>query len=282
MKLNSDFNMSMFNSYDVDDDAAKTVQQSSNAFVIQDPSRDLTITVTGDNFTYNQWGVNGGTFQSFEIQANRQKLFLAENIDAFAGYDDYQTGFKGYYGLTADLAYWMRDADTVYDGNGNETILVFSGNDLIIAGAGNDVIDGGKGSDTVQYAGNRQDFVVQQQGNAYTVSHHAFGFDTLTNVEFLKFNDQTFSMAEAIQNQPSNPNPTENFLQQKFQITMNDAMQWVIQHLATPQAIYDICANNGIGSDMLAEIVQPHFAHATLTGVAVNDWFAAQGFATLA
>lgn len=63
---------------------------------------------------------------------------------------------------------------------------------------------------------------------------------------------------------------------------MNDAMQWVIQHLNTPQAIYDICASNGIGSDMLAEIVQPHFAPATLTGVAVNDWFAAQGITSLA
>lgn len=209
LKLNAGFNMSMFNSYDVGDDAAKTVQHSSNEFVIKNSSRDLTITVTGKNFTYNQWGVNSGTFQSFEIRKNGQKLFVAENIDAFAGFDDYETGFEGYYGLTGDLVYWMRDADTIYDGNGNETILTFSGNDFI---------DGGKGSDTEQYAGNRQDFVIQQQGQAYTTSHNDFGFDTLTNVEFLKFNDQTLSMAEAIQNQPSKPNPSpaENFLQQKF------------------------------------------------------------------
>lgn len=77
-------------------------------------------------------------------------------------------------------------------------------------------------------------------------------------------------------------NPTEDFLQQKFQITANDALQWVIQHLDNPQAIYDVCANAGLNSQMLADIVQPHFTSVTLTGAVVNDWFAEQGIAALA
>ena len=77
-------------------------------------------------------------------------------------------------------------------------------------------------------------------------------------------------------------NPTEDFLQQKFQITSNDALQWVIQHLDNPQAIYDVSASAGINSQMLAEIMQPHFAPVTLTGTVVNNWFAEQGVATLA
>ena len=68
----------------------------------------------------------------------------------------------------------------------------------------------------------------------------------------------------------------------KFQITLNDAQQWVIQHLDKPQAIYDICTGNGISSQMLADIVQPHFTSVTLTGAVVNDWFAEQGIAALA
>lgn len=284
LKLNYSFNMALFNGYDMPDEAMYRLYQSNSGFAVKDSYRDVTLTVTGNNLTYNQWGVNGGTFQTFEIQAYGQKLFTAEGVNSLAGVDYYETGFEGYYGLSGDLAYWMRGADTIYDGNGNETILAFSGDDLIIAALGNDVIDGGQGTDTVQYAGNLQDFLVQKQGNDYTVTNDYFGSDTLINIEFLKFNDQTISVADAVQTQPQPQpqSPTEIFLQEKFQITLNDAQQWVIQHLDKPKEIYDICTGNGISSNMLAEIVQPHFASVTLTGAVVNDWFAEQGIAALA
>src|SRR5574344_1770456 len=157
LKLNYSFNMALFNGYDVSDDMAKMLYQSNSGFAVKDPSRDVTLTVTGNNLTYNQWGVNGGTFQTFEIQAYGQKLFTAEGINGFAGVNYFDTGFEGYYGLSGDLAYWMHGDDASYDVNGNETIMAFAGNDLIIAAPGNDGMDGGRGSDTVQYAGNRQD-----------------------------------------------------------------------------------------------------------------------------
>ena len=139
LKLNYSFNMALFNSYDTPDDIAHRVYQSNSGFAFKDPSRDLTLTVTGNNLTYNQWGANGGTFQTFEIQAYGQKLFTAEGINSLAGVDYYDTGFEEYYGLSGDLAYWMHGADTIYDGNGNETIMAFAGNDLIIAAPGNDL-----------------------------------------------------------------------------------------------------------------------------------------------
>ena len=280
LKLNYSFNMALFNSYDIPDDIAHRVYQSNSGFAVKDPSRDLTLTVTGNNLTYrNQWEVNGGTFQAFEIQEYGQKPFTAEGINSLADVDYFDTGFEGYYGLSGDLAYWMHGDDTIYDGNGNETIMAFAGNDLIIAAPGNDIVDGGQGSDTVQYAGNRQDFLVQKQGNNYAVTNDYFGSDTLINIEFLKFNDQTISVADAvqIQPQPQPQGPTEIFLQEKFQITLNDAQQWVIQHLDKPQEIYDICTGNGISSNMLAEIVQSHFSGSRLTGADVDAWFKSQG-----
>lgn len=280
LKLNYSFNMALVNSYDIQDDVAHMVYQSNSGFAIKDPSRDLTLTVTGNNLTYrNQGEVDGGTFQAFEIQQYGQKPFTAEGINSLGDVDYPDTGFEGYYGLSAYVAYWMHGDDVIYDGNGNETIMAFAGNDLIIAAPGNDIIDGGKGSDTVQYAGNRQDFLVQKQGNNYAVTNDYFGSDTLINIEFLKFNDQTISVADAvqIQPQPQPQSPTEIFLQQKFQITLNDAQQWVIQNLDKPQAIYDISTGNGISSNMLAEIVQSHFSGSRLTGADVDAWFKSQG-----
>ena len=119
--------------------------------------------------------------------------------------------------------------------------------------------------------------MVQKQGNNYAVTNDYFGSDTLINIEFLKFNDQTISVADAVQIQPQPQGPTEIFLQEKFQITLNDAQQWVIQHLDKPQAIYDICTGNGISSNMLAEIVQSHFSGSRLTGADVDAWFKSQG-----
>ena len=283
LKLNYSFNMATFSSYDVSDDMAHMVYRSNSGFAVKDPYRDVTLTVTGNNLTYDQWGANGGTFQTFEIQAYGQKLFTAEGINGLASVDYFDTGFEGYDGLSGDLAYWMHGDDVIYDGDGNETIMAFSGNDLIIAAPGNDIVDGGQGSDTVQYAGNLQDFLVQKQGNNYAVTNDYFGSDTLINIEFLKFNDQTISVADAVQiqpqpqPQPQPQGPTEIFLQEKFQITLNDAQQWVIQHLDKPQEIYDICTGNGITSNMLAEIVQSHFSCSRLTGADVDAWFKSQG-----
>lgn len=56
LKLNYSFNMALFNSYDIPDDIAHRVYQSNSGFAVKDPSRDLTLTVTGNNLTYrNQW-----------------------------------------------------------------------------------------------------------------------------------------------------------------------------------------------------------------------------------
>ena len=95
LKLNYSFNMALFSSYDIPDDRSNMVYKSNSGFAVKDPSRDLTITVTGNNLTYNQWGVHGGIFQTFEIQADGQKSFTAEGINSLADVDYFDTGFEG-------------------------------------------------------------------------------------------------------------------------------------------------------------------------------------------
>lgn len=278
IQLNNGFDMSNFNTYDINDDAAYTTNLSSSGYMVNSPIDGRYIEITGHNLTYDGWSVMDGTFDSVNIIEGGKSIFLAKSLNAWAGISVYESGFEGYYQLKAELAYWMQGTDTIADGDGNEHIMGFSGDDFIIAGAGNDYIDGGKNMDTVYYAGNRQDFSIQKTGDTYTVSSSIFGTDTLANIEIIKFNDQTVSDPNVV---PDYKNPTADFLQQKFQLSMTEACNWVIDHLSMPREIYHICSDNGITSDMLAEIVQPHFV-ATLTGADVNEWFMFQGIPGLA
>src|SRR5262249_38734742 len=82
----------------------------------------------------------------------------------------------------------------VIDGQaGNDTINAAGGNDTITGGAGNDTIDGGTGTDTAIFSGNRADYIISENNGVITViaKSGTDGTDTLTNVENLKFADQT-------------------------------------------------------------------------------------------
>ena len=86
--------------------------------------------------------------------------------------------------------------DNILDGGaGNDTIYGHGGDDTITTGAGRDKIDGGEGIDTVvyddmNYQGNNSIFL-RQAGN--TVSYNST--DSLTNVEFIQFDDVRISTA---------------------------------------------------------------------------------------
>ncbi|MGS0257864.1 hypothetical protein ACUOI5_25675, partial [Escherichia coli] len=64
-------------------------------------------------------------------------------------------------------------------------------------GGGNDRIDGGLGSDTVVFSGNRAQYTITWNGQTGTVvgpdDAGNTNTDTLTNVEFLRFADQTIA-----------------------------------------------------------------------------------------
>ena len=96
--------------------------------------------------------------------------------------------------------------DNIRTGSGDDIIDAGAGNNIVKAGPGNDVIDssgesgtdnqidGGEGTDTVRYDSARADFPVARFANGTVrVGNNT---DTLTNVEKLKFTDQTVSVAD--------------------------------------------------------------------------------------
>lgn len=75
-------------------------------------------------------------------------------------------------------------------GSGNDLIYGNAADNVITGGAGNDRIDGGLGQDTVVFSGNRSQYAITWNGQIGTV-FGPDGTDTITNVEFLRFADQT-------------------------------------------------------------------------------------------
>ena len=79
-------------------------------------------------------------------------------------------------------------------GSGADTIFGNAGDNVLTGGAGNDRIDGGLGSDTVVFSGNRSAYTITWNGQTATV-FGPDGTDVISNVEFLRFADQTIAAA---------------------------------------------------------------------------------------
>jgi Ca2+-binding RTX toxin-like protein len=70
-----------------------------------------------------------------------------------------------------------------------------SGDNQIGGTSGNDSIDGGAGSDTIVYKGLRTSYTVTTVGGAISISSASDGTDSVRNVEFVRFQDQTLSLS---------------------------------------------------------------------------------------
>ena len=104
--------------------------------------------------------------------------------------------------------------DNISGGGGADTIAGGGGNDILNGGAGNDVIDGGTGIDTATFGGNLAAYSFSP-GSIIVVGPD--GRDTLIDVEFLSFDDQTIPAPTFVvpQQQPGiidGPRVTENIL----------------------------------------------------------------------
>lgn len=91
--------------------------------------------------------------------------------------------------------------DILNGGSGNDTISGFggmdiingnAGDDLINGGADDDILNGGSGNDTAIFSGNRSSYSISVNGSGLAV-RGLDGNDLISNIEFLKFNDQTIS-----------------------------------------------------------------------------------------
>ena len=127
----------------------------------------------------------------FTLGANVENLYLRE-YDARTG-----SSYGARTGIGNELDNLMvgNSAFNVLDGTaGNDVLDGGGGGDTLIGGGGNDVVDGGDGVDTVRFSGWRANYsVVADVNGVMTVTDNVGndGTDTLSNVEFLRFADQT-------------------------------------------------------------------------------------------
>src|SRR5262245_18826199 len=100
--------------------------------------------------------------------------------------------------------------DTINGLAGNDIIKAGAGNDTITGGAGNDVIDGGTGTNIAVFSGNRANYVVSTVNGAVSVKalSGTDGTDTLTNVQYLRFADQTIKAPVAVSADTTASTPT--------------------------------------------------------------------------
>ena len=90
---------------------------------------------------------------------------------------------------------WIENAK---GGAGADTITGNAKGNEITGNGGNDTIDGGAGTDVAIFAGNKATYTISQSGSTVTVAGGSDGTDALTNVEFLKFDDGVWSIADAV------------------------------------------------------------------------------------
>ncbi|MEI6702857.1 MAG: hypothetical protein WCL71_04890 [Deltaproteobacteria bacterium] len=103
------------------------------------------------------------------------------------------TSLRWFYG-EFEKAIGSSQADVIYGTDFANDIKGGGGNDTITGGPGDDYIDGGLGIDTAVYSGVRANYVISPAPQGFTVSSAAEGTDTLTNVEFAQFSNQTIQL----------------------------------------------------------------------------------------
>lgn len=87
--------------------------------------------------------------------------------------------------------------DTLIGGAGNDRLYADKGDDLVLGSGGSDQIDGGLGTeDVLQYAADRDAFMLTRDWNGRLVIHKADGgYDVVGGIEALHFSDGTVSVA---------------------------------------------------------------------------------------
>jgi serralysin len=106
--------------------------------------------------------------------------------------------FSNIGGLVGNVGiYTTTVIENAVGGSGNDTIIGNDANNTITGGAGNDTIDGGAGLDTAVFSGNRSLYTLTGLGGTSVRVAGPDGTDTLTNVEYLQFADQTVNWTPA-------------------------------------------------------------------------------------
>ncbi|MGE4501534.1 MAG: calcium-binding protein, partial [Thiomicrospira sp.] len=100
-------------------------------------------------------------------------------------------------GADDDILYAGDGDDWVGSEGGDDQLFGESGHDVLYGGTGDDVLDGGEGIDFALYQYARAEYSVHKLDNgAWQISHAIEGTDTLINIEYAEFADQTLRLAD--------------------------------------------------------------------------------------
>ncbi len=111
-------------------------------------------------------------------------------------------------------------------------------NDQLASSTANDSLDGAAGIDTVRYNCNRSNFTVTKTAAGWAVSSQAEGLDTLSNIERLRFNDETLALDVS-----GNAGQAYRLYQAAFNRTPdNDGLKYWIGQLDAGMALQEVAA----------------------------------------
>jgi Ca2+-binding RTX toxin-like protein len=84
--------------------------------------------------------------------------------------------------------------DILVGGDGNDVLSSGDEHDSLIGGAGDDILDGGSNVDVAVFSGKSTNYSIVQMTDGSWQVHGADGNDTLRNIEYAKFDDQTIRL----------------------------------------------------------------------------------------
>ena len=162
------------------------VLQSNGAIRLTDPSGEIDRVANVEFFEFADGVVAASElFGSTTPSAGNDNLTGTngnDTIDGLAG-DDLIDGGAG--------------NDQLNGSEGDDTLLGGDGADLLAGGPGNDSIDGGAGVDTAQFAAAFSAYTIAELDNGtITLTNQAGDVNSVTDVEFFVFADQTLQAAD--------------------------------------------------------------------------------------
>lgn len=143
-----------------------------------------------DGYKYLTWSSSNLTGLK-NYAANWGLQWSATDMSIPGSAYQYYANYNDFAGLKT---YAFRGADSISGSQYNDVLWGYAGDDSITGGAGNDTIDGGTGTDTAIYSGNRSQYTISGTGTAWTISGSTEGTDSLLNVEYAQFADQTIAL----------------------------------------------------------------------------------------
>ena len=152
------------------------------------------ITASTQLVVFNVWDTGGN--DTFDFSGYTQAQTINLNAESFSSVGGLVDNVSISLGVTIENAIGGSGGDTIIGNSANNALTGGTGNDTITGGSGNDTIDGGLGTNTAVYSGAKSAYAISVLGNGNVqVSGGTDGTDTLTNIQFLQFSDQTISTA---------------------------------------------------------------------------------------